>query len=71
MPGQCRLAFKSASRAYCPYLHCVIVAAGGKLAAFVVPGDGIDTGPVTGQRRHTVAGVRLPEFDGFVVASTC
>ena len=35
--GQCRLAFKSASRAYCPYLYCFIVAAGGKLGAVVVP----------------------------------
>ncbi len=50
MPAQCRLAFKSASRAYCPYLHCAIVAAGGKLAAVVVPGDGPDTARVTGQR---------------------
>jgi hypothetical protein len=37
-----RLAFKSASRAYCPYLYCFIGAAGGKLGAVVVPCDGLD-----------------------------
>ncbi len=35
--AQCRLAFKSASRSYCPYLYCCIVAAGGKLGAVVIP----------------------------------
>ena len=35
--AQGRLAFKSASRAYRPYLYCSIEAAGGKLGAVVVP----------------------------------
>ncbi len=52
--AQRRLTFKSASRAYCPYLHFFIAAAGGKLAAVVVPGDGHDTAQVTVHRARGV-----------------
>jgi hypothetical protein len=49
--SQFRLALKSASRADCPYLYCSIVAAGGKLAAVVVPCDRRDQERVRAQWR--------------------
>ena len=49
--SQFRLALKSASRADCPCLYCSIVAAGGKLAAVVVPCDRRDQERVRAQWR--------------------
>ncbi len=49
VPGQRRLAFKSASRAHCPDADCLIIAPGDQLGAVVVPGDGRDEPRVPAQ----------------------
>ena len=71
MTPQGRHAFKNASRAYCPYLYCIILAAGGKLAAVVVPCDGPDPTPVPGQRAPALPGARfrIPQTDRAVTAA--